>query len=172
MFEFFIVAAVIGVIALAGISRYLELGRETRRIGFELLSHNFTTAVANARAHWLIQKINGNARDYLDMEGLLLYMTSAGWPASGERSIASVERDLTAGDCLLLWQKLLQNASPASLEGAQARGERRYHIRLAAAGVCRYELVSETFESHYFDYLPATGQVVLTVPVSKKISTL
>jgi len=172
IFEFFIVAAVIGVIVSAGISRYLELGRETRRIGFELLSHNFTTAVANARVHWLIQKMNGSARAYLDMEGVPLYMSPTGWPASGERKVASIERDLTAGDCLLLWQNLLQNPSPVSLEGTQARGERRYHIRLAAAGVCRYELVTEVFESHYFDYLPTTGQVVLNVPVNKKMPAL
>lgn len=172
MFEFFIVAAVIGVVALVGISRYLDLGRETRRIGFELLSHHFTTAVANARVHWLIQGVQGGSREFLVRDESHLYMSPAGWPASNERKMISVTKDLTPDDCLYLWLELLQNPMQASLEGKEARGERRYHISLVKPGVCRYELVTSEYNSHYFDYSPADGRVRLKVPTNGKIPDL
>lgn len=172
MFEFFLVAAVIGVIALMGISRYLDLGRETRRIGFELLSHHFTTAVANARVHWLIQGVQGGSREFLEGDGAHLYMSPAGWPASTENKITSVPQDLTPDDCLDLWFELLQNPMQASLEGKEPRGERRYHISLLERGICRYELVTREYNSHYFDYSPADGRVSLRVPTNEKIPDL
>lgn len=172
MLEFFIVAAVIGVIALTAISRYLDLGRETRRIGFELLSHHFTTAVANARVHWLVQGVQKSSLEFLEWDESRLYMSPAGWPASTEHKITSVTEELTSDDCLHLWLELLQNPMQATLEDKEPRGERRYHISLVKPGICRYELVTREHNSHYFDYSPADGRVSLRVPTNEKIPDL
>jgi type II secretory pathway pseudopilin PulG len=168
MFEFLLVTAIIGVIVLFGISRYLELGRETQRLGFELLAHNFTASVAGARAQWLIQSMQGGTRQYLDVDGIRLYMNEQGWPARVGDQIDSVNQDLTAKDCLKLWQALLRNAVRASVEGEEARGEAGYHISLSGTANCRYELVTEFPDGHYFDYSPTDGKVTIYALIGKE----
>jgi len=171
-YEFLLVTAVIGVVALVGIDRYLELGRDTRRMGFELLAHHFTTAVAGVRVQWLIQKAQTGERRFIELDGSRIFFSPAGWPAGIDQDFVSVKDDLVAADCLKLWQVLLQNPSPASLEGTQVRGSRRYHIRLPAPGICRYELVTRVTGSLYFDYSPVSGQIIITVPTENKIPAL
>lgn len=172
MFEFLLVIAIIGVIVLLGISRYLELGRETQRLGFELLAHNFTASVAGARAQWLIQGTQSGATQYLDVDGVRLYMSEQGWPARVHDKVDAVGTDVTAKDCLTLWQTLLRNPAQASVDGEEVRGTQRYHISLQGAGICRYELVTGLPGNHYFDYFPSDGSVSINMPISEAIYTL
>ena len=170
LFELLLVITIFGVIVLVGISRYLDLGRETRRLGFELLSHNFTAAVASLRVQWLIQ---GRAGDEVELDGVRVLFSSTGWPMSADVEIAQLELDKAPpARCLQLWRALLQNPALATLAGSEERGERRYHISLIDAETCRYELVTKDIESYYFDYSSATGQVLIQVPVNQKIPDL
>jgi MSHA pilin protein MshB len=179
-YEFFIVAVVIGLITLVAIDRYLELGRETRRIGFELLAHHFATAVAGVRVQWLLNKTHagnrGETNSQVELDGFRFYMNEGGWPAqvahdeekkdsqdNGQKN-EQQEVQLTAAGCLKLWQALLQNSPQASVEGMQARGSQRYHIRLLEEGVCRYERVFKGVNNIYFDYASSNGQVTINGP--------
>lgn len=170
MFELLLVITIFGVIVLVGVSRYLDLGRETRRMGFELLAHNFTAAVAGLRVQWLIQ---GQAGNEIDLDGIRVLFNPKGWPASAETDMAESGANVApAARCIQLWQALLQNPAPATLAGREERGERRYHISLVDADTCRYELVSRDIDTYYFDYSSVTGQVLIQVPVQQKVSDL
>lgn len=171
LFELLLVITVVGVVVLVGISRYLDLGRETRRMGFELLAHNFTTAAANAHVHWLIQRSGGGARDHIEHETTRIYMSATGWPVSA-LALVNAGGNLTASDCFSLWQALLQNPPQASLDGESPRGQRRYHVSVIEPRTCRYELVTRELNSHSFHYFPDSGQVLIHVPTHKKISEL
>lgn len=180
VFEFLVVSVIIGVLVLVAINRYEALGRETRRLGFELLAHNFTAAVAGVRAHWFIQ---GQPK-VTSVDGEQILMSTTGWPSgivtrAATRALVTqrANTNLNANQkqveiCWQLWETLLQNPSPTTLEGQQQRGEQRYHISWVENEFCRYELVTKRLNSHYFDYSPKTGQVLLHVPVQKEISTL
>lgn len=166
LFEFLLVTVIFGIIVLFAVNRFEELGRETRRLGFELLAHNFTTAVAGVRTRWLIQ----GQPEVVVLEGWDLRMSPEGWPLA---TTSATEQGLEQGAaCLSLWQTLFQNPQPATVEGSQLRGERRYHIRGLNNEFCRYELVTKERESHYFDYTAKTGQVLIHVPLQKKIPDL
>lgn len=170
MFELLLVITIFGVIVLVGVSRYLDLGRETRRMGFELLAHNFTTAVASVRVQWLLQ---GRTHTELQFEETRFWFSPTGWPLNAtDDSIESVFGDQPASRCLHLWQALLLNPMQATLAGSEERGQRRYHIRLIDADTCRYELVTKETESYYFDYSSVTGQVLIQIPVHQKVSDL
>lgn len=167
LFEFLVVVIVISFVLLVAVSRYTHVGMETKRLGFELLAHNFTTSVANARAQHLIHR----SQHQLATDEERLFFTVTGWPVSVRPDVIDVARDLTVQDCLQLWQNLLQNALPASVEGSDDRGRRRYHVSLARPGVCRYEMVSDIPDAYHFDYTPMTGQVRIAVPENKKNPT-
>lgn len=179
-YEFFFVTVIIGLIMLVGIDRYLELGRETRRIGFELLAHHFTTAVAGVRVQWLLKKSHigthigthsgsysgAHVREnhYVDLDGFRFYINENGWPVKVVEDEEELEAQLTATDCLKLWQALLQNPPQASMEGREKNGSRRYHVRLVEQSRCRYELVLKGSAAMYFDYASANGQVIINGP--------
>lgn len=190
-YEFFIVAVVIGLVMLVGIDRYLELGRETRRIGFELLAHHFATAVAGVRVQWLLNKTHarnrGETNSHVELNGFRFYMSEGGWPAQvvhdeekkdsednrqkdEQQEDEQQEVQLTAADCLKLWQALLQNPPQASVEGMQARGSQRYHIRLLEDGICRYERVFKGVNNIYFDYASSNGQVTINGPTHTQVT--
>ncbi len=166
-FEYMLVILVTGVIALVAIDRYQALGRETQRLGFELLSHRFAEAAAHMNVHWLLQQGRGGNPGYLDLEGKRIYVNAQGWP----RGARPVSQPLRNEDCAYLWDELLQNPPPASLQGAvgaaYVRGEQRYHIGLRLGEVCRYELLLRERTVYAFEYDTRTGQVRLVLPPVK-----
>lgn len=183
-FELLIVASVIGLIMLIAISRYLDLAREGRRLGFELLAHNFSAAAAMTRAHWLLKGSVAARQDYVDQDDLRIYMNAEGWPITAEPISSGRPTQYDAHNCYQLWLALLQNPESASVEekdnpegkGAieekHVRGERRYHISYNNAGFCRYELATKERNSHFFDYELRSGQVRITVPAYKSVTSL
>lgn len=173
-FEGLIVASAIGLIMLVGISRYIDLARDTRRVGFELLAHNFSAAVAMTRVQWLLKISSDGQTEYLVAGDKNLYLNAEGWPVATEpvSSESSTNGKIPVRQCYQLWQVMLQNPESATLEGRDTRGKRRFHISSIGKGACRYELVTKDPGSHFFDYFPATGQIILSVPVQKSIPSL
>lgn len=170
-FEWLLTVSAIGIVMLFAVTRYIDLAREGRRMGFELLAHNFTAAVAMTRAHWLINRRSVN-EFFVDINGQLIYMTPEGWPLATMPIEDKDEAKVSAAICHQLWQALLQNPEPATLEGETSRGQRRYHITRIDDDICEYELVTKERGSHVFNYNIGTGQVLITTPPHKKISTL
>jgi MSHA pilin protein MshB len=174
-FEWLITVSAIGIVLLFAVTRYLDMAREGRRMGFELLAHHFTAAVAMTRAHWLINRAASN-EFFIEINGQGIYMSEEGWPASASPVLigreAETQLEKSPAACQELWQTLLQNPEPATLEGQSSWGQRRYHISRINEHVCRYELVTKERGSHFFDYDVRTGQVMVTTPPYKEISSL
>lgn len=160
-FEYLLVALVAGLVVLVAVDRYLSLGRETQRLGFELLSHNFTAAAANVQVRWILTRNEDGGRDWVEDEAGRIYVNAAGWP----RGSQPLPRPLKVEDCEFLWQKLLQNPPPLSLEGGESRvslrGDARYHVSLRFGEVCRYEMLVGERTLYAFDYATQTGQLML-----------
>lgn len=173
-FEGLIVVSAIGLVVLVGISRYLDLARDSRRVGFELLAHNFTVAVAMTRVQWLLKISSHGQEGYLVAGDKNIYVNAEGWPVGLEplRSENRANGKIPVRQCYDLWQAMLQNPEPATLEGRDTRGKRRFHISSVGKEACRYELVTKERGSHFFDYFPRTGQIIINLPVQKSISRL
>lgn len=172
-FEWLLLVSAVGLVMLVGISRYIDLAREGRKVGFEVLAHNFTAAVSLTRAQWILQNAAEGRHEYLHADKTVIYFNSSGWPFAAEViSDAKPSNGNDAVNCLQLWEILLQNSEAATVEGQSARGERRYHITSLNDHGCRYELVTKNLNSHFFDYDSQTGRVRLSVPAYKSISTL
>lgn len=188
-FEWLIVVSAIGLVLLIGIARYLDLARESRRVGFELLAHNFTAAIAMTRAQWLVKNSGEKRENVLDLGEKIIYFNAEGWPVAAKQVASSIaledekledeklgekklENENLVRQCYELWQVMLQNPEPATLEGKSDWGQRRYHIASLGKGVCRYQLVTKKQNSHFFDYFLHNGQVLITVPVQDSVSSL
>ena len=169
-FEWLVTFSAIGIVLLFAVVRYLDMAREGRRIGFETLEHNFTAGVALTRASWLINR--GNPEQFfVQIDGQFIYMSDQGWPMSTEPVAPESRMEKASLYCQQLWSNLLQNPQQATVAELEW-GQRQYHISSPKQGVCRYELVTEPRGSHFFDYNIQTGQVSVTTPVAKQVSTL
>jgi hypothetical protein len=178
-FEFYIVMAVIGLIALLGMQRYLRLAEETQRLSFEVLAQNFSTSVYNLHAYWTLEKSLTGRVDTALVQGMTVYFSEAGWPMSAlpvkaptplDQSSRQVEGAVvTLESCRSLWFALLQDAEALSLAGGEAYGARKYHLSLTPDRQCRFESIQKASENYYFDYSPVTGRVTTNLsPMTKK----
>lgn len=170
-FEWLITVSAIGIVLLFAVERYLDMAREGRRMGFELLANHFTAGVALTRANWLINRVNPE-QFFVQIDGQFVYMSEQGWPMSTEPVAEKSEPEKAPVFCRQLWDSLLQNPQQATVEGVSEWGQRRYHISSPHQGVCRYELVAEPRGSHFFDYDLRTGQVSVRTPAAKQVTSL
>lgn len=169
-FEWLITVSAIGIVLLFAVVRYLDMAREGRRMGFELLAHHFTAGVALVRASWLINRASPDQL-FVEIDGQIIYMSDQGWPMSTEPITTESQMEKASIYCQQLWSSLLQNPQQVTL-GEANWGQRQYHISSPKQGICRYELVTEPRGSHFFDYNVQTGQVSVTTPVAKQVSSL
>lgn len=166
-FEYFVVAALIGVVAASALSRYVSLAESTRQLRFQLLANHFAIALANTRINWIVRTqahAAAGERAYVTSElgGRLFYFSSQGWPVTiagpvGEASQPSLD------DCYFLWQGLLQNPPPLA-HGLSDLVDYEYGVVQIAQG-CRYFWLSGHSglmgQAAYFDYHPGDGSVRL-----------
>lgn len=184
-FEYFVVAALIGVVASSALSRYVSLAESTRQLRFQLIANHFAIALANTRINWIVraqahaaagerasvgqqvsvsQQASVSQRAYVtgELGGRLFYFSSQGWPVTmagpvGEASQPSLD------DCYFLWQGLLQNPPPLA-RGLSGSVDYEYGVVQIAQG-CRYFWLSGRSglmgQAAYFDYHPGDGSVRL-----------
>jgi prepilin-type N-terminal cleavage/methylation domain-containing protein len=161
LLEFVVVVVLIGLVAAKGLKYYGQAIDDSRRVGIEALARNFTAAAAGIHAQWLIAGKKSGGRT-IDMDNVLIYINKNGWPAGTKKTDKASANP--ALNCYQLWQALLQNPTPATVEGIEKRGRRPYHISSMENGRCRYELVAASGVTHYFDYALESGQVFINVP--------
>jgi hypothetical protein len=163
-FEYLLAAVLIGAIVLVAVDRYLFLGRETQRLGFELLANNFVAGAANVQVHWLISRREAPGRDWVEIDGEPLYINSSGWP----RGSQPLSAPLKVEDCAFLWQKLLQNPPILGLDTGTTESRKtdsvRYQAGLRFGEVCRYQMLIGEREIYAFDYATRSGQLKLDLP--------
>lgn len=173
IYEWLIVIMVVGVILIFAMGYYAQLANESRRLKFQALAHNFSTAVTLSHAHWLIQKVNGAAQPAMVIDNVEITFNQAGWPVNAG-SQSSPDSEV----CQRLWHGLLQGSSAAieSWQGLlQASAiifsknktpvqESQFRISLLSKGWCRYELVNQDKKHYFFDYFLKTGRVVISAP--------
>lgn len=155
-FEFFVVTAVIAIVALMAAGRYSVMAEEARILGLQTISHHFMTGASNLRIQFLLagSANKSNEERQLTIEGSLMYFSSQGWPASVSGPV-DVNYRPTDEDCYQFWQQTLQNAAPITL-GEFQEGKEEYRV-FSGANNCRYEFMDGTA---YFDYLPLDGRVI------------
>lgn len=167
-FEWFVVATVIAIIALALLSRYLLIADDVRVLRFEMLSHRFMTSAANARVEYLaasLKQPNRVTGKNIVIAGRRVFFSPQGWPVSVAGPIESDYQPDDA-DCFQLWNLLLQNPAPVlsgNVMKEQTGGEneplfsgQEYQV-IAKGLACRYLLVNG---KAFFDYYPLEGRLL------------
>ena len=162
-FEFYFVVSVIGLVLIVGIQRYYRLAEDTQRLSFEILANNFSAAIYNHRARWLMAQQSSENTDQLKIENTLVQFSAEGWPIAVD---ARASKKINLSNCLSLWNSLLQNPPAISFAGGEPYGSYKYHLNLTADNKCRFELVKP--KGFYFEYSPVSGQVkTYTLPIAK-----
>lgn len=156
-FEFYFVISVISVLILVAIQRYVALAEETRRLSFEITARNFSAAIYNYHARWILAHQDQQNLSVLNIEAMDIQFSETGWPLAvlGEKNIVN---NISITSCLSLWQHFLQNPPFISVD-KDAYGTHDYHLRLPDTKTCRYEFVSEN--NFFVDYKPVSGDVVV-----------
>lgn len=156
-FEFFVVATVIAIIAIAAISRYSFMAEGARILRLEIISHHFMTGAANMRVQFfLVNATNGVNVKSLEINDQTLFFSPQGWPVSLKDSISSHYQP-TDEDCYQLWQLLLQNPAPI-IKGSTIEARKEFRA-FSQPNSCRYQFSDG---SSYFDYYPLDGGLVFT----------
>lgn len=166
-FEFYFVVAAIGLILAVGMQRYLQLAEETKRLNFEVVAKNFTAAVYNHHARWIMAQQHQVKTSTLLIDGIEIQFSLQGWPESITTKGTSEKPDPVT-KCLSLWNNLLQNAPPISYNDRSKKDAFIYHLSLTTEGNCRFELITNNPLEYYFDYAPTIGKVtVFTFSITK-----
>jgi hypothetical protein len=166
-FEFYFVISVISIITLIALQRYLVLVEETRRFSFEINARNFSAAVYNFHAQWILAHQHNNDLSSLHIDGVDIEFSQVGWPVAviSEKNIV---REVSITACLSLWQHFLQN-SPSVSFTENTYGTQDYHLRVHNKNTCRYEFLKSPLAPLFFDYTPASGDFVIsTQPLISK----
>lgn len=158
-FEYFVVATVIALVALVGLDRYTLMTKDMRVLRLEIISHHFMTAAANMRIEFLITRVTKKTTEVhpgLRVGDQWVYVSAQGWPASVTAPVTAAFQP-TDGDCVQLWQQLLQN--PAPITPGQLTLAHTGYRAFAQGDFCRYALGEG--EAH-FDYFPLTGRLLFS----------
>lgn len=180
LLELILVVVVIGVLASASLVYYGRIMDDARRTGVEVLANRFTAAVALIRGQWIVESTMQNEgkvpHTYRVMiDNIAIFLNEFGWPANTDGASAKSD-DQTAEECFQIWQAIMQNPTPATVEGRatgsekeqqsnpESKGKQRYHISQIGNSKCRFELITTPPATHFFEYSLKTGQVLITVP--------
>ncbi len=171
LFELIIVVVVIGLLAAAGITYYLELQEEALHAQLKTQARNFAGAIQVVRSGLMLQqhpeKIPTEPGNKLgvDMDGTLIYVNELGWPANSSPELDSSSDTQTAAECYQLWYDMMNNPLPATVQGSDNYGgsQANYHISVKETS-CRFELVLQSELSYYFDYNLKTGKILVNLP--------
>jgi hypothetical protein len=166
-FEIFVVVAAISIVAVVAIARYVSLAKDARNLQFELIAHHFMTGAANTRTQWLLKQIThkGIAEEQamnLVIGEHLVYFSAQGWPL-GVIAAENENEPPLLENCYQLWMLLLQNPAPLAKNESGAAGGAEYQVAQAGRA-CRYSMRETEAGEYYFDYFPAEGRMLLTLP--------
>ncbi|MDQ2075227.1 hypothetical protein [Marinimicrobium sp. ABcell2] len=174
VFEWLLVASIIGVVMTVGAGFYGRMAEDVRRLSFELAAEHFKTGVSAVRAYTYIhrgsEELERGIELYSDLPGLpghitpdsepvRVFLNRYGWPAATERQM--VNRP-SAEACLQLWYAFLHQPPSAAVQ--EASNEAEYRVSLTRDGQCRYQRRGERWQGAYFDYSPVTGAVSVVLP--------
>ena len=185
LIELVIVVIILGLLAVTALPRFLNVTDEAQIANVEGMAGGFATGVSLVRAQWGAegrpQLNNANSVSY---DGIQLYLSTAsnsplvspGYPV-GNLPAHSASPNMTAQQCAIVWNGILQN--PASLTSAIAEANNhRYFVATTASNLCVYYLIQTlnrnrggaiddpagaTNIGNNFVYDPATGRVSVNI---------
>jgi|GEM_PF-1566154 len=178
VFEWLLIATLIGIVLVFALALYGRMAGDVQRLSFELAAQNFKTAVSGVRAHWYIQRAQGETGQDavvfselptmpVGLEGasdITVYLNPQGWPVNTRSQREAADGRLDPEECLDLWRAFLHQAPLASMEEAL---EPTAVFGVAKVGegresACRYRQLRDDSGRRYFDYIPFDGRVLLS----------
>ena len=181
--ELVIVIIVVGLLAVAALPRFINITDEAKQASIEGVAGGFATAVLSARAQWEaygrpvqgnFNRVNYDGTDfYLSTQAQDDFLASEGYPVSQRQDQVN---DVDSDDCVWLMENLLQNPPQVTNDNTEAvNGSYLFYTTVNGSGVnkeCRYYQLASADSAgttnnitsgHYFSYLPAKGQVEVTI---------
>jgi hypothetical protein len=173
VFEWLLVASIIGVILALAAGFYGRMADDVRRLSFELNAEHFKTGVSAVWAYSYVHRGSGELERGIalytaltgapgnqepDAEPVRVFLNRYGWPAATERHMAHRP---SPEACLQLWYAFLQDPPRAAVGQVE---EAEYLVSLTREGQCRYQPRGERWQGMYFDYSPETGAVSAVSP--------
>lgn len=184
--ELVIVIIVVGLLAVAALPRFLNVTDEAKKAQIEGVAGGFATAVLSARAQWeAYGRPQENNKNVVNYDGIKFFLSngntsgtiSDGYPLYVEDNNRTAT-NVNSADCLALINNLMQNPPAATTSPTEAKnGNNLFFVRAQTVDSKRfceyYQLASSDTSGngdfdvnnsgHYFSYLPAKGQVQVTL---------
>ncbi len=162
LLEFLLVVTVIGILMAVALYYFIKRVDEAEMVALKAMSRNMAASMAMLRNKWIVEgrrQSDGKRFVMLDLDRV--YLNRFGWPVNTDPELADADRQQSPRGCAQLWDVIMQNKIPVTVQGYDQRGERAYHVSSPGKTRCRYELANFPQQRHYFDYVLATGKVEL-----------
>lgn len=176
--ELVIVIVVIGLLATVALPRFLDVSLEAKKASIEGVAGGYATAVLSARAQWEAEaRPRTDGYNAVSYDGTEFWLTDPskdnqsefrpGYPISPREDLdgndtGSYPTSLTAKECILLMEMLLQNAPYVTDDSNDNKAKYLAEvISENSRNQCKY--TQQENEGHFFTYEPESGRVVVTL---------
>lgn len=166
LIELIAVVIIIAILAVLFLRHADNVVEEAEQTALESIARSFASTMSSLRGQWIVENSQQSAAilpAMVMLDNQPVYLNEYRWPASTSAESSANSDSQTAQECRQLWQALIQNPTPATID-PRRRGEARLHISAPDGSRCRYELTSANPASHYFEYNLKTGRVDLHTP--------
>ena len=155
LIELIMVMLIVGILAAVALPKFLDLSDDSHVASAKGVKGAMSSAVQIYHASWLARN---NASPVTLDEGVAVYTSSNGWPAS--TAALTTADQVTAAECLLVWDAIL--TSPPTAAVAPGAGV-EYVSSVNANTTCQYTKTVGT-DTYVISYNILTGVVNLTLP--------
>lgn len=171
LIEMVIIIVVLGIIAAAGIPRFINISTETLRATIDGTAASFQNAVILAQATVTAKGLSRPSNNITGFGDGTVDVNTAGFPADTASTSPANNNTVTSTKCLNVWNGILQNpptitTSAAAYSTTVPQLYRAQYVNNAnpLLRYCRYSYRHTSSPARRFDYYFNTGRVIVTNP--------
>ncbi len=169
LIELVVIVVVLGIIAAAGIPRFINISTETLRATIDGTAASFQNAVILAQATVTAKGLSRPSNNILGFGDGTVDINSAGFPADTTSANPANNNTMSSTKCLNVWNGILQNPPTITTSAAaySTTVPQLYRAQVSGAGInllCRYTYRKTPSPVRRFDYYVNTGRVIVTNP--------
>lgn len=167
--EMVITIVVLGIIAAAGIPRFINISTETLRSTIAGTAASFQEAVILMQATVTAKGLSRPSNNVSGFGDGTVDINTAGFPTDTTSANPVNNNTVTSAKCVNIWNGILQNPPTITTSAAaySTAVPQLYRAQATGAGInllCRYTYRKVASPVRRFDYYVNTGRVIVTNP--------
>ncbi|MCR4347660.1 MAG: prepilin-type N-terminal cleavage/methylation domain-containing protein [Sulfuricaulis sp.] len=167
--ELVIIIVVLGIIAAAGIPRFIDISRQTLVASIDATGASLQNAVILMQANVTAKGTTRPSNNVVGFGDGTVDINTAGFPTDTASTNPALNDTISTAKCQRVWNGILQNPPTTTTSGAvySSAAPQLYRVQIAGAGptlLCRYTYRKVASPVRRFDYYVNTGRVIVTNP--------